>query len=115
MSDPSAPTYDPFDAAVLASPFAAYDDLRQQCPVHFHPDFGDRGFYSLSRHDDVVDLFRDTSRWSADWGQGPIYVKEGGLKSDPPEHTRTAGSSSARSRPRARPRSSRSCGDGVRR
>ncbi len=88
MSDPSAPTYDPFDAAVLASPFAAYEDLRQQCPVHFHPDFGDRGFYSLSRYDDVVDLFRDTSRWSADWGQGPLYVKEGGLKSDPPEHTR---------------------------
>ena len=88
MSDPSAPAYDPFDAAVLASPFAAYEDLRQHCPVHFHRDFGDRGFYSLSRYGDVVDLFRDTSRWSADWGQGPLYVKEGGLKSDPPEHTR---------------------------
>ena len=55
--------------------------------MHHHDGFGERGFYTLSRHDDVVDLFKDTARWSADWGQGPIYVKEGGLKSDPPEHT----------------------------
>lgn len=85
---PPAVDYDPFDPATLADPFAAYPDLRAGCPVHHHPDFGDDGFYTLSRHDDVVDLFKDTSRWSADWGQGPIYVKEGGLKSDPPEHTR---------------------------
>ena len=55
--------------------------------MHHHDGFGERGFYTLARHDDVVDLFKDTGRWSADWGQGPIYVKEGGLKSDPPEHT----------------------------
>ncbi|HTW99082.1 MAG TPA: cytochrome P450, partial [Acidimicrobiales bacterium] len=35
----------------------------------------------------VVALSRDVERWSADFGQGPIYVREGGLRSDPPEHT----------------------------
>ncbi len=88
MSDQPAISYDPFGAEVLASPFDAYQRLRSECPVHFHPGFGERGFYSLTRYDDVVDLFKDTSRWSADWGQGPLYVKEGGLKSDPPEHTK---------------------------
>ncbi len=87
MPDPFTASYDPFAPEVLASPFEAYGELRAQCPVHHHAGFGDRGFYTLARHDDVVDLFKDTARWSADWGQGPIYVKEGGLKSDPPEHT----------------------------
>jgi cytochrome P450 len=87
MPDPLNAPYDPFAPEVLASPFDAYRQLRQHCPVHHHEGFGDRGFYTLACHDDVVDLFKDTTRWSADWGQGPIYVKEGGLKSDPPEHT----------------------------
>jgi cytochrome P450 len=87
MPDPLTAAYDPFADEVLASPFAAYRELRDRCPVHHHAAFGERGFYTLARHDDVVDLFKDTGRWSADWGQGPIYVKEGGLKSDPPEHT----------------------------
>jgi cytochrome P450 len=80
-------SYDPFSPETLADPFSAYDDLRTECPVHHHADFGERGFYTLSRYDDVVGLFKDLDRWSADWGQAPIYVKEGGLKSDPPEHT----------------------------
>src|SRR6478736_824088 len=87
MPDRLVAPYDPFAPEVLESPFVAYQQLRERCPVHHHPDFGGRGFYTLSRHDDVVDLFKETDRWSADWGQGPIYVKEGGLKSDPPEHT----------------------------
>lgn len=87
MPDPLNTSYDPFAPGVLASPFDAYTELRARCPVHHHAGFGERGFYTLARHDDVVGLFKDTGRWSADWGQGPIYVKEGGLKSDPPEHT----------------------------
>src|ERR671923_1215836 len=79
--------YDPFAPETLADPFPAYDELRRECPVHHHAGFGERGFYTLSRYDDVVGLFKDLDRWSADWGQAPIYVKEGGLKSDPPEHT----------------------------
>jgi cytochrome P450 len=87
MSDVTA-GYDPFDPAVLADPFPVYAALRERCPVHHHPGFGERGFYTVTRYDDVVALSKDVDRWSADWGQGPIYVKEGGLRSDPPEHTR---------------------------
>ena len=87
MSDPRAPTYDPFDAAVLASPFAAYEDLRQQCRCTSTR-------LRRARASTASPLRRRRRpvpghlRWSADWGQGPLYVKEGGLKSDPPEHTR---------------------------
>jgi cytochrome P450 len=85
--DAQSVDYDPLSAQVLNDPFTAYQELRQRCPVHYYPSFGERGFFTLTRHGDVVDLFKDTSRWSADWGQAPLYVKEGGLKSDPPEHT----------------------------
>src|ERR1700712_41443 len=79
--------YDPFAPEVLGDPAGAYQFLREQCPVHHLEGFGEKGFYTLSRHDDVRELFTDVGLWSSDWGQGPIYTKEGGLRSDPPEHT----------------------------
>lgn len=79
--------YDPLSEDVLANPFPVYSELRASCPVHHFPDFGDRGFFTVSRHEDVLNLSKETDRWSAEFGQGPIYVKEGGLRSDPPEHT----------------------------
>jgi len=78
--------YDPLAPETLADPFGAHAKLRETCPVAHYPDFGD-GFYVLSRHEDVIDLFRNLDRWSGRWGQGPIYHEEGGLRSDPPEHT----------------------------
>lgn len=79
--------YDPFAPEVLADPAQAHRYLREQCPVHRFDGFGERGFYTVSRHADVDAVFRDTDLWSSEWGQGPIYTKEGGLRSDPPEHT----------------------------
>ncbi len=79
--------YDPFAAEVLGDPAGAHRFLREQCPVHHYAGFGDKGFYTVSRHDDVREVFSDIGLWSSDWGQGPIYTKEGGLRSDPPEHT----------------------------
>jgi cytochrome P450 len=87
LSDEPGVPYDPFDEAVLANPFPSYAALRDRCPVHHFADFGDSGFFSVSRYEDVVSLSKDVDRWSAEWGQGPIYVREGGLRSDPPEHT----------------------------
>jgi cytochrome P450 len=79
--------YDPFTPQTLTDPAAAHRYLREQCPVHHFAGFGERGFYTVSRHADVDQLFRDVSLWSSEWGQGPIYTREGGLRSDPPEHT----------------------------
>ncbi|TYK46802.1 cytochrome P450 [Actinomadura decatromicini] len=79
--------YDPFAPEVLEDPAAAHRALRERCPVHHHTGFGENGFYTLSRHADVAALFGDVGLWSSEWGQGPIFTKEGGLRSDPPEHT----------------------------
>jgi len=80
-------SYDPFSSAVLEDPAGAHRYLREQCPVHHYADFGESGFYTVSRHEDVREVFTDLRLWSSVWGQGPIYTKEGGLRSDPPEHT----------------------------
>jgi cytochrome P450 len=79
--------YDPFGAEVLSDPAGAHRFLREKCPIHHYEGFGDKGFYTVARHDDVQEVFRDVALWSSTWGQGPIYTKEGGLRSDPPEHT----------------------------
>lgn len=79
-------SYDPFAPEVLADPAGAHRYLRESCPLH-HQSFGERGFYTVSRHRDVEEVFRNIDVWSSEWGQGPIYTKEGGLRSDPPEHT----------------------------
>jgi cytochrome P450 len=79
--------YDPLDPATLADPAGAHRLLRDGCPVALYTGFDERGFYTVSRHDDVRSVFTDIDLWSSDWGQGPIYTKEGGLRSDPPEHT----------------------------
>ena len=80
-------SYDPFGPDVLSDPAGAHRYLRDSCPVHHYEGFGDRGFYTVSRHHDVEEVFRNVDTWSSEWGQGPIYTKEGGLRSDPPEHT----------------------------
>lgn len=79
--------YDPFSPDVLEDPAAAYRYLREQCPVHHYAGFGEKGFYTVTRYEDVREVFTDVPLWSSTWGQGPIYTKEGGLRSDPPEHT----------------------------
>jgi cytochrome P450 len=83
VGDAHAVEYDPF----APDPFPAYAGLRERCPVHHFEGFGERGFYTLSRYDDVLDLFKNVDRWSGEFGQGPQHVREGGLRSDPPEHT----------------------------
>jgi cytochrome P450 len=79
--------YDPLAPEVLSNPAGAHRYLREHCPVHHYTGFDEKGFYTVSRHDDVQAVFSDVDLWSSNWGQGPIYTKEGGLRSDPPEHT----------------------------
>lgn len=85
MESPNAADvgYDP----LAADPFPAYAGLRERCPVHHFDGFGADGFFSVSRYDDVLDVFKNVERWSGEFGQGPQHVREGGLRSDPPTHT----------------------------
>lgn len=78
--------YDPVAPDVLADPFPAYARLRASCPVHHHERFTPP-FFTVSRHDDVVEVLRDTGTWSMKYGPSPQYTRGAGLVSDPPEHT----------------------------
>lgn len=78
--------YDPFSPAVLADPMQAYNELREQCPVHRFERFSPP-FATITRYDDVVDVLKDVSVWSSRYGQGPQYTRAACLFQDPPEHT----------------------------
>lgn len=83
--------YDPFDARTQRDPFPIYRRLRDEDPVHH---VADRGFWALSRFDDVFRAARDTDTFSS--AQGLTFEQDEILKlglkptmvmMDPPEHT----------------------------
>jgi cytochrome P450 len=78
--------YDPLAASTLEDPFPAYAELRARCPVHHHEDFNPP-FFTLSRHEDVLDGLRNFELWSMRYGDNPQYLSPSGLFNDPPEHT----------------------------
>lgn len=78
--------YDPLGADTLADPFPAYAELRRDCPVHHHADFTPP-FFTVSRHQDVIDVLHDIDTWSSRYGPSPQYTRPSGLVNDPPEHT----------------------------
>ncbi len=78
--------YDPLAPATMADPIAAYRQLLDRCPVP-HFDGFDPPFWSLTRFDDVATALRDTGTWSSIHGQGPRFTSQGGLFTDPPQHT----------------------------
>lgn len=76
--------YDPFAPATLEDPHPAHQWLLERCPVHFYEPMG---FYTVSRHENLVEVARDQTRFSAHWGQGPADRPGGGMLDDPPDHT----------------------------
>lgn len=85
-TDPHTGRYDPFDPEVLADPITHFRDLLERCPVPHHDGF-DPAFWALTRFEDVSTALRDTSTFSSLHGQGPRFTSQGGLFTDPPEHT----------------------------
>jgi len=86
------------DAAFLANPYPVYDALRQTRPVAQLPD----GSFFLTRHADLVAVYRDAQSFYADkheefapkYGQGtPLYEHHTTslVFNDPPLHTRVRG------------------------
>lgn len=78
-------TYDPFDPATIADPFPAYRRIRDEAPVHRCEA---RGFWVVSRYDDVTQVLRDHERFSSGAGVGsewrPVPMM---ISVDPPDHT----------------------------
>jgi cytochrome P450 len=54
--------YDPLDFAVHCDPYPWYRELRAEAPLYHN---ADRGFWALSRHDDVVRAGQDWQRFSS--------------------------------------------------
>jgi 4-methoxybenzoate monooxygenase (O-demethylating) len=85
----TALTFDPFDPAVLADPYPAYEDLREAGAVVPLPD---HGVWAVGRYDDVRAVLRDHETFSSVGGVGlrPVSrATEAGLilGVDPPVHT----------------------------
>lgn len=78
--------YDPFDPVHVADPYPAFRRLRDEAPVYRVPD---RGYWVLSRFDDVFAALRDHETYSSAKGVGPEPIWAPALiTTDPPAHTR---------------------------
>lgn len=69
-----------------ANPAETFRLLREQCPFHHtdHP----APHFTVSRHDDVATVLRDSDVWKSKFGPGLAYHGGGVLvSSDPPKHT----------------------------
>ena len=87
-SSTSAAVYDPFDAGVHTDPYPRYAVLRERYPVYEN---AVRGFWALSRFDDVQRALRDWESFSSARGVDPENAGQAlGLNSfldlDPPRH-----------------------------
>ena len=50
-------------------PWASFDALREQDPLHWDEEFdGGKGFWSVTRYTDIVNVLRDTETFSSETG-----------------------------------------------
>lgn len=84
--------YDPFDPAVIADPYPAYERLRDEHPVYYNERMG---FYALSRYDDIFHVLRKPKLFSSAQGLTPakdeiaqLGIPPTFIMMDPPAHTR---------------------------
>lgn len=78
--------YDPFDPVQIADPYPTFEQLRDKSPVYQVPG---RGYWVLTRFDDVAEALRDHETFSSAKGVGPEPIWAPALiTTDPPKHTR---------------------------
>ena len=90
---PGNVVYSPYDYAVHEDPYPLYARLRDELPLYRNDEFD---FWALSRHDDVLDAFRDVVHYSNSSGvsldpsaYGPhAHRTMSFMAMDPPKHTR---------------------------
>jgi cytochrome P450 len=78
-------------------PWELIDRLQQEAPVFFHPEPGGRGFWVLTKFDDVLAVVRDTKTFSSEVGGAAtiedlpadiLDARRNFLEFDPPKHGR---------------------------
>ncbi len=85
--------FSPYDYQIHADPYSVYTRLRDEAPLYRNDELD---FWALSRHEDVVAVFRDPARFSSAngvsiepsaWGSH-AHRTMSFLALDPPKHTR---------------------------
>ena len=78
-------------------PWEVFDLLQREAPVYHHPEPGGRGFWALTKYDDVVAVLRDTKTFSSEIGgaatiedlpEDVLAARRNFLEFDPPKHGR---------------------------
>ena len=49
-------------------PWEVFDQLQRDAPVYFHPEPAGRGFWTLTKYDDVLAVLKDPKRFSSELG-----------------------------------------------
>ncbi|OZM73288.1 cytochrome P450 [Amycolatopsis antarctica] len=81
MSSPSLTDVDLADPRTFADQDLAafWHQLRQEQPLYWHPESDDRpGFWVLSRHEDLLAIYRDTSNFTSERGNILDTLLQGG-------------------------------------
>jgi cytochrome P450 len=78
-------------------PWEVFDQLQRDAPVYFHPEPDGRGFWVVTRFDDVLAVVRDTTTFSSEIGgaatisdlpEDVLEARRNFLEFDPPKHGR---------------------------
>ncbi|HEX6299519.1 MAG TPA: cytochrome P450 [Acidimicrobiia bacterium] len=96
-SEPGDPHADitSHDTYVKGFPYAAFERLRTEEPVSWTVEEDGSGFWSVTKHADVIEVSRDYSRFTASRGirieemdPDELEARRSMMEFDPPEHTR---------------------------
>ena len=78
-------------------PWEVFDLLQREAPVYHHPEPGGRGFWAVTKYDDVAAVLRDTKTFSSEVGgaariedlpEDVLEARRNFLEFDPPKHGR---------------------------
>jgi cytochrome P450 len=97
------------DAFVAAVPHAAFARLRREDPVHWNPEPGGRGFWAVTRYEDIRHVHRTVDVFSSELGGTSledldpehIEARKSMIDMDPPRHDQLRGLINRRFTPRA--------------
>ncbi|HZE04317.1 MAG TPA: hypothetical protein VE127_03770, partial [Solirubrobacteraceae bacterium] len=98
-SAPDLTSVDLLDHDLFADhePWEVFDLLQREAPVYFHPEPAGRGFWVLTKYDDVQAVVRDAKTFSSEVGgsatiedlpEDVLAVRRNLLEFDPPKHGR---------------------------
>ena len=86
-----------YDLFADHEPWEVFDRLQREAPVYFHPEPEGRGFWALTKYDDVLAVLRDPKTFSSEVGgaatiedlpEDVLDARRNFLEFDPPKHGR---------------------------